>query len=209
MKIKSPKEVFDQYAEIYQDRFMDLSLYHNDLDLFCQGIENKNASILDVACGPGNISQYILTKRPDLKLIGIDLAPRMLELAKINNPRATFQLWDCRNIKQLKTKFDAIICSFGLPYLNKTEALQFIQDAAACLSENGVLYLSTMEDDYNKSGPKTASDGKSATLQYYHEADYLSEALSLSGFKQIDLNRISYLGRDAETITDLILISKK
>ena len=190
MNIKTPKDSFNHYADLYQDKFMDLSQYQGSLDLFCNLIEQPNAVVLDAACGPGNISSYLLKEKPNLQLLGIDLAPKMIELAKNNNPTATFQTWDCRDICQLNKKFEAIICGFGLPYLSKAEAIQFITDCADCLQPGGLFYLSTMEDDYLKSGPKTSSDGNFATLQYYHQADYLMDALSINGLELVQYNRI-------------------
>ena len=91
-KTKMAVNAFDKNAETYQEKFMNLDLYHASFDLFCSKIPNENAKILEIACGPGNITQYLLEKRPDFKILGIDLAPRMLDLARINNPSAVFNL---------------------------------------------------------------------------------------------------------------------
>jgi 2-polyprenyl-3-methyl-5-hydroxy-6-metoxy-1,4-benzoquinol methylase len=67
---------------------MDLSLYDESYDDFCQLLQKKNASILEIGCGPGNVTKYLLGKRPDYKIHATDAAPSMLALAKINNPTA-------------------------------------------------------------------------------------------------------------------------
>jgi trans-aconitate methyltransferase len=64
-------------------------------------ITKQDADILELACGPGNITQYIISKRSDFKILGTDLAPNMIELAKINNPSAQFQLLDSRDIRTI------------------------------------------------------------------------------------------------------------
>ena len=145
-------DIFNKLADSYQDKFMDVSIYHDSLDFFCETINIKNASVLELACGPGNITKYVLEKRPDFNLLGTDLAPNMITLAKINNPKADFQLLDCKNLSVLKMKFNGIVIGFGLPYLSKKESIQFIRDANQQLYDDGVLYLSTMEDDHSKSG---------------------------------------------------------
>ena len=76
--------VFNTQAKKYEEQFMNVELYHNALDLFCNHITKDNADILDIACGPGNISKYLLTKRPSFNILGIDLAVNMLSLAKAN-----------------------------------------------------------------------------------------------------------------------------
>jgi 2-polyprenyl-3-methyl-5-hydroxy-6-metoxy-1,4-benzoquinol methylase len=207
-RIKTAQEIFNQYASDYQNKYMDVSLYHESFDLFCSNITKENADILEIACGPGNITQYLLKKRPDFKILGIDLAEQMIELAKINNPTAEFQLMDCRDIAMLGKKYDGIICGFCLPYLSKEEAIKLIQDAAMLLNQGGALYLSTMEDDYSKSGLQTNSGGDQIYM-YFHQADYLTAALEENGFKVIELKRQGYPTQDGTKTTDLLIIANK
>ena len=200
-------DIFNKLADSYQDKFMDVSLYHDSLNSYCKAITKEKAEILELACGPGNITKYLLEKRPDLRILGTDLAPNMIALAKINNPTADFYLMDCRAITSLNKKFDGILCGFGLPYLTKDEAIQFIKDSSQQLNENGVLYISTMEDDNFKSGFKTGSTGDQM-FQNFHQADYLSVALEENGFTIIHLDRKEYMHNEEKT-TDLIIIATK
>src|SRR5690606_3808601 len=100
---------------------------------------------LEIGCGPGNITKYLLSKKPDFDILGIDIAPNMVELAKQNNPTAHFALMDCRQINQLDTKFDGIIGGFCLPYLTRVESEKLISDASDLLNDNGLIYLSFVE----------------------------------------------------------------
>lgn len=207
-KSEKAVSVFNKLAVEYQARFMDVSLYHDTFDFFCETISTPNARILDIACGPGNITKYLLQKRSDFSLLGIDLAPNMLALAQENNPSARFQLLDAREISKLSHGFDGIMCGFCLPYLSKAEALQLIRDASKLLHTGGILYLSTMEDDYEKSGLKKGSTGDELFM-HYHQADYLTEALLKNSFKLLKLDRKVIETADAPTVIDLVLIAQK
>lgn len=207
-KNKQAIDVFNKLAKVYQDKFMDVSLYHDSFDVFCSHIKKEKASVLELACGPGNITQYLLKKRPDLNILGTDLAPNMIELATINNPQASFQLLDSRAITSLNKTYDAIMCGFCLPYLSKEEAIQLIADAAKILAKDCVIYISTMEDDYSKSEFKKGSSGDELFM-HFHEGDYLREALYSSGFKTIDLKRQNYPTTDGSKVIDLIIIAQK
>lgn len=203
-------EVFDTYAQLYMDKFMDLPDFYDSFDRFCKLIPQQNAQILELACGPGNITHYLLQKRPDFRILGTDLAPNMLELAKTNNPTAQFQLLDCRKSLSLGRKFDAVLCGFGLPYLSKTEAIQLIQDAAKILKPEGVFYLSTMEDAYEKSDWKGASNNPDyQAFIHYHEAPYLCAALIENGFQICHEDRIRSTDAKGEAVCDLVLIGRK
>lgn len=199
--------IFNKLSDVYQEKFMNVSMYYKSFDLFCENITKENASMLEVACGPGNITKYLLEKRPDLKVLGTDLAPNMIALAKINNPTAEFELLDFREMETLANSFDAIMCGFGLPYLTKAEAIAFIGNAASKLHPDGLLYISTMEDENTKSGFKTGSTGDTM-YQNFHQADYLTNALEENDFTLLHLERINYFYNDQKT-TDLIIIAKK
>jgi trans-aconitate methyltransferase len=208
MKIVKPAEAFDKSAKIYQDKFMDVSSYADGLNLFCDNITADNASILDIACGPGNITKYLLARKPDYKILGIDLSPNMLSLARTQNPTAKFQLMDCREIGSIEQKFDGIVCGFGLPYLTREEAIELIADVSGLLNAGGMFYLSTMEeDDINKSRYQISSTGDQVYVQYHRE-DYLTQALLDNKFEVINISHFSSPDKDGVMITDLILIGK-
>ncbi|MBL0118571.1 MAG: hypothetical protein IPP89_06210 [Saprospiraceae bacterium] len=42
--------VFDKNAELYSQKYMDVSIYYDSLDLFCDLIKIQNADIIDLAC---------------------------------------------------------------------------------------------------------------------------------------------------------------
>ncbi|MGZ3885082.1 MAG: class I SAM-dependent methyltransferase [Bacteroidia bacterium] len=204
-KTKIAVDIFNKKAKDYQDRFMDVSLYGSTFDYFCEAIK-PNAEVLELACGPGNITRYLLNKRPDLRITGIDLAPDMIALAKQNNPEAGFHIMDCREIASLNKTVDAVMCGFCLPYLEKEEAIQLIRDASTLLHPKGVIYISTMEDDYGKSGLRKGSGGEEMYI-HYHEAGYLTYALKENQFEILKTDRKNYTDHTGTATTDLILIA--
>ena len=207
-KNQNAVSVFDKMAQSYQSKFMDVSMYHDSFDVFCDNIEKENAHVLELACGPGNITQYLLYKRPDLHILGTDLAPNMIELAKINNPTATFRVFDCREINSLTQIYDAVMCGFCFPYLSKEEVIKLIKDISHQLQIGGVLYISTMEDDYSNSTFKKGSGGDEIFM-HYHEANYLKQTLRDNGLYVVHMQRKKYPSADGTITTDLILVAKK
>ena len=206
-KYQTTFETWNKVAQLYQDKFMDLDLYNDTYDLLCQAITTKNPSLLEIGCGPGNITNYLLSKRPDFQIKGIDVAPNMVKLAQQNNPAAVFEQMDCRMIDQLAEKFDAIVCGFCLPYLSKTDAAKLVKDCASLLNNNGILYLSTIEGDYARSGYQTGSTGDQ-TYVYYYPQDFLKELLKSCNFELTDLLQKSYPAAEESDQIHIILIAK-
>ncbi|HAD14954.1 MAG TPA: hypothetical protein DCF33_21210 [Saprospirales bacterium] len=209
-KTQAAIEVFNRYAEVYQERYMDQGMYADALTFFVRHLPGPNPQVLDVACGPGNITRYICDLHPDIQATGIDLADKMLELARLNNPQARFEPLDARDIDQLGLTFHGIILGFILPYLSREETALLIQKCAENLCPDGVLYLSTMEDSYEKSEYILPSSGVGpAVFTYYHEAAALQEILSGQGLQVVFEDRKQYQNGKGEPVTDLILVAKK
>jgi ubiquinone/menaquinone biosynthesis C-methylase UbiE len=86
--------------------------------------------ILDLACGPGTLS-YRLARdvSPNGEVIGIDLAPGMIELAQRESPPGLpvrFELMDIEDLRFPNVYFDAVACGHGL---------HFVADLLRALSE--------------------------------------------------------------------------
>ena len=43
---------WNKVAKLYQDKFMDLDLYDDTYDTFCEAVNIENATILEIGCGP-------------------------------------------------------------------------------------------------------------------------------------------------------------
>ncbi len=209
-KTQAAVTVFNRYAEKYAAKYMDITAYHSALDYFCSLLTKDSARLLDIACGPGNITKYILDHLPESKMLGIDLAPKMLDLAKKYNPTADFQLLDGRNIDQLQGPYDGIICGFCLPYLAKEDSIALIKSAAELLTTGGILYLSTMEGDYNSSGWEgPSSDGEDQVFMHYHQEDYLTAALLDNGFTIYPIDHVPIPEAKGAAVTDLVIVAQK
>ncbi len=202
-------KIYDKIAKIYEDKFMYLDLYNDTYAFLCEELALPNAKILELGCGPGNITKYLLTRRPDFQIEAIDLAPNMIKLAKENNPSAQFHIMDCRNIHTLTTKFNAIISGFTLPYLSKDECEKLILDCSNLLEHQGIVYLSCIEGNYENSGYEYSSNGQEKMYIYYHQEDYIQQMLKENNFDLIQVFRKPYPGKNGQSATHLILIAVK
>lgn len=205
---KKAAEIFNKYAAEYEQRFMDVSSYKHSLNLFCKNIQQQNPTIFDIACGPGNYAKYCLTEIPGANIFGIDLAPEMISLARKNNPGNRFEVIDCRTIDSLPSKFDAVLCAFVTPYLNLEEVKKLIKNIAEKLNQNSPLYISTIENDYSKSGLQTNSKGDHV-YQYFYDEPLLRTELQTNGFSIIDVSRFKTVMSDGKEVTDIIIVACK
>ena len=159
-KYKVTFETWNKVASLYQEKFMDLDMYNDSYDVFCGLITRRSAKILEIGCGPGNITKYLIAKIPSVNVTATDVAPNMIELAQQNNPAAKVIVMDCREIDKIPGKFDGIVCGFCLPYLSKEDCLKLFVDSFQLLESNGYFYLSTIEGNYENSGFEACQYGR-------------------------------------------------
>ena len=83
------RAAYDAAAEDYAAAFAeDLAKLPIDRSILDAAVERLfgRAPVLDVGCGPGQIGRYLTSR--GAPVIGVDLAPRMLAVARQNDPGA-------------------------------------------------------------------------------------------------------------------------
>lgn len=201
---------FDEFADEYASRFGNVSGYMEQLTFFADQIKTEKPAILELACGPGNVTKFLKSRFPESRILGVDLAPKMIELARKALPDVDFRVMDVRDISSIPEKFDAVMCSFCLPFLSKDDAAKLIADCSFLLNSGGIIYLSTMEGDEARAGfEKTSFSGDSEIYFNYHVQYYLESSFSRNGFRVARLDRQDYLEPDGTVTIDLIFIAEK
>jgi ubiquinone/menaquinone biosynthesis C-methylase UbiE len=203
---------FNEFAVEYEKRFMDgkINPYSDSLDFFCSKILKKKPEILDVACGPGNVTKYLKEKFPESNILAVDLAPNMIELTRKNVPGIETGVMDIRKIGEIERKFDGIMCSFCFPFLSLQDAEKMAKDIAVMLNEGGVLYISTMEGPESKAGfEKTSFSGDAEIYFNYFREEDIRRMLSENGFILDKLRKQDYKEQDGSITIDMIFIASK
>ncbi len=206
-KYQETFKTWNKIAKIYENKFMDYDLYNDTYDIFLDFI-NTNSSVLEIGCGPGNITRYLLAKNPNLKIKGIDISENMVALARNNNPLAEFEIMDSRKLDSLNDKFDAIICGFCIPYLSQADCLKLIADCKNLLNDSGLFYLSFVAGDYEDSGFISGGSGD-RTYFYFHNLDNLEKELKANSFEINKSLFKKYKKADGTEEIHTVLISKK
>lgn len=101
------------------------------------------ALVLDGGCGPGIKSAYLL--RRGLRVVGIDFAPRMIEIAREQAPSGDFRVLDLSEIHHLSETFDGIYLQAALLHIPRQEVPGILDACTAKLHPGGVLYIAVKE----------------------------------------------------------------
>ena len=96
-------------------------------------------SLLNVGCGGG---KNVFNLKPHFNVTGLDLSPRMLELAQDLNPECGFVHGDMRSFS-LQQRFDAVLVDDAVAYMTSTADLRATFTAAwRHLRPGGIMVVS-------------------------------------------------------------------
>lgn len=98
--------------------------------------------LLDVATGPGALVAHAADR--GARCVGIDLSPRMIELARRLHPAVEFREADAEHLPFVDRVFDAIICGFALGHFPRPEAA--VAEGARVLKPGGRIAFSWWDD---------------------------------------------------------------
>ncbi len=98
--------------------------------------------VLELGCGTGAFSQYILEEMPDLNLLGIDVSPKSVEVAKERlgaHKNTHFMVGDATSLANDSDSCDAVVGNSVLHHLPLQES---INEVFRVLKPGGLLWFS-------------------------------------------------------------------
>ncbi len=200
-------ESYNKNAKKFEDKFLNFAPYREKIALFqknCLGL--TKARILDVGCGPGNHSRYLLSLNNGYQITGIDLSEKMIERARKNAPDCHFMQGDIRDL-DLDQTFDAVIASFCIVHLSDSEVENFIAQINTLLTPHGHLYLSFIEGD--QSGFMKPDFFDDRIYFNFFQRREIVRLLTDNFFKVSSLHEYDYLEEDGTTSKEIFIFTQK
>lgn len=205
---KETFETWNKIAGLYNEKFMDISLYNDSYLSFCSKFPSLSPTLLEIGCGPGNITQFIKNQLPTATITAVDYAPAMIELAKENVPSVNFEVLDARAISTIQQAFDGIICGFIIPYLNADECQEFIQNCAEKLTKNGWFYISFVPHSETFTEIKSSPDGNKVEFNYF-SIDFIEKELERNSLVIEEIHEVPFPRNNNETEIHRVIIAQK
>lgn len=202
LKSKSVLNVFDNMDNEYVEYFGDDWEFIKEISEFASCFD-KEDKILDLGCGSGYITNYLVEK--GLNATGIDFSSEMIKIAKKKYPKLNFLLDDFLNIEKHfdEDSIDGLIAIYSLYFIPK-EQFEVMLKSLSKVLKNGGLFLFVTQigtgEDYITTPLMTENDIKEELYVNYYMKDELEEILNRNNF--IAESFVAKYDHDEKEITD-------
>jgi ubiquinone/menaquinone biosynthesis C-methylase UbiE len=181
------QSVYDAVAEAYDRQFGDeLDAKPLDRALLTALVEFVGmGTIADVGCGPGHVTRYLAQHHSDV--IGIDLSPRMIALAKARGPELSFAVGSMLSLPVPDQAWAGAVALYSIIHLNADERATAFREFARALGSGGWLLVA-----FHVDSPEFAAGeinhlthwlGHNVELDgYFLSSDEVADALAEAGF---------------------------
>ena len=148
MKETVVQKQYDQNASIYDRRWS--GYLAKTLGFFQSWAQiDPNQTVLDVACGTGELEGLLLQENPQQKITGVDISQEMLEVAKQKlaaYPQVSWQSAKASELPFDRCSFDVVVCASSFHYFD--DPLDSLTEIKRVLNSDGSLIILDWCKDY-------------------------------------------------------------
>jgi len=142
---KNSIEEFSKWADNYDNPLTSITFRQTNTKIVQILNPVKNSSFLDVGCGSGILIKNLLALNSNIKLYGLDITPKMVEVAKrkfINDPDVEITLGSAIKMPYKDNSFDYVTCASS--FHHHPDPLQSAKEMVRVLKPGGKLLILDM-----------------------------------------------------------------
>jgi SAM-dependent methyltransferase len=200
-------ELFDQLGKDYETAFAGFAAQREELEWLLSELPER-ARVLDVGSGTGRPAAELLTAAGH-DVTGVDVSPRMVEIARAQVPGARFEVADHRTLTYPAGTWDAVIAFYPLLQLTRAEIDAALAKFADWLKPGGVFLMATVPADIE--GIEVEFLGKTAAGISSYPAEVFRSRLTDLGLEVVRERVVEFQPShmEAEPEQDLFMVARK
>ena len=133
---------YDRVAETYAAQ-RDTTANLPFLERFTEALPAAG-KVLDLGCGAGIVSELLIAK--GFEVIGIDISPKQIEMARQLNLAATLQVRDMQDLKHGEFHVDGVISLYAIFHLPRESHRRLFQVIRTFMEPGGCLLVTMGEE---------------------------------------------------------------
>lgn len=189
------KNTYNKIAGDWHKDHIDDTWWVKGTDAFISFLQ-PGARVLDVGCGGGTKSKYLVEK--GFRVVGIDFSEGMIEIARREVPEAEFAVMDMGDLSRLDREFDGAFVQAALLHIPKKEVHSVLREFLSRLKPNGYLYVAVKEKNADQ-----------AEEEVKRENDYGYEYERFFSFYTLDELKQYFLDAGLEIVSEDVVPSGK
>ncbi|MEI6326852.1 MAG: methyltransferase domain-containing protein [Candidatus Roizmanbacteria bacterium] len=138
-------EEFSSWADNYDNPINSITFRQTNTHIVKLLDPRHHSSLLDVGCGSGLLIQYLLDTNRNMKLYGLDITPKMIEVAKRkfqSHPQVEITLGSAINMPYADNTFDYVTCASS--FHHHPDPLESTREMVRVLKPGGKLLILDM-----------------------------------------------------------------
>ncbi|WP_169983294.1 class I SAM-dependent methyltransferase [Microbispora sp. H10836] len=168
------------YAELFRDSLDRLPLDRAMLAAFAESVRAAGAGpVAELGCGPGYVTEHL--RGLGLDVFGVDLSPRMIELAREAYPDLRFEVGSMHALDLADGELAGILSWYSVIHTPPRELPPYFAEFRRVLAPGGVLLLGFFQSEGD---PVSEFDHKAAPA-YRWPIDDLAELAREADFLEI------------------------
>ena len=136
------RESYDEIAATYTERiFTELAgkpLDRHLLNRFAEDVRDHGL-VADLGCGPGHVARYL--HEHGVRMLGMDLSPRMIDGARKLSPDIEFRVGDMRALELADGALAGIVAFYSLIHIGEGEMGPTLRELRRVLAPGGLLLV--------------------------------------------------------------------
>ncbi|WBQ02100.1 class I SAM-dependent DNA methyltransferase [Kribbella sp. CA-293567] len=132
----------ENYTEFVSGKLEGLPMMRAVLGAFAELVDGP---VAEVGCGPGNITSHLASLGVEIR--GIDLAPRMVEIARAAYPGLRFDVGSMTSLKLADGELGGLVAWYSIHHLPPGELPGVLAGFHRVLSSGGRLLIGTHAGD--------------------------------------------------------------
>lgn len=138
----SLKDTYNKIAEHWHNDHAADTWWLSGTEKFVSMLE-PGSFILDAGCGDGSKSKYLIDH--GMKVYGIDIAEKLLEIAKKEAPEGEYEVLALEDADKLTKEFDAVFAQASLLHVAKKDIIATMKALNSKLKPGGLFYIAVKE----------------------------------------------------------------
>lgn len=188
---ENSKVNFNNHAEVYNESHDGKFVAPMYGEIINRIMSTNAKKILDVGCGTGNVLIKLSSNR-DLKLYGLDISEKMIEIAKKNlGDKAELKVGDSEYMPWEDNSFDVIVCNASFHHYPNPEKV--LIEMKRVLKSSGTLIIGdpTAPIMYRQMINLCCKISNNGDYRIYSKKE-IEELLIKCGFKPFNFKKINY-----------------